>query len=280
MTSELAEIVLDWFAVTSYALAAVLFVVGFVFSLRRVTWSGFWLSLAGLVPHTVALAVRWVRVGHLPFLGFYEVVSGLALVSVVALGLIVWRHRDLVQLGVVLMPLTFLMMGGAMLAPKAGLAVTPKLASWWLTIHVGFAKLTYAAFIVSFALALVYLFRDREGGGRLRDVLEKLPSQEVIDDLSFKFVGAGFIFLGVMIAAGAIWANEAWGRYWGWDPVETWSLVSWLVYAIYLHLRLTHGWRGRKAAWLAVAALPVVVFSLIGVPIAYNSIHGAYIRGY
>ena len=95
---------------------------------------------------------------------------------------------------------------------------------------------------------------------------------------TIRFVGAGFVFQGIMIASGSIWANEAWGRYWGWDAVETWSLIAWAIYAVYLHLTLTLGWRGRKAAWVAILALPVSLFSLLGVPIAYNSIHGAYLK--
>ena len=92
-------------------------------------------------------------------------------------------------------------------------------------------------------------------------------------------MAVGFIFLSIMIVAGAIWANEAWGRYWGWDPIETWSLISWVVYAGYLHANLTLGWKGTRCAWYAVLALPVMVFTLIGVPIAYQSIHGAYLTG-
>jgi cytochrome c-type biogenesis protein CcsB len=121
---------------------------------------------------------------------------------------------------------------------------------------------------------------DPAPSGALDDILAKLPRQEILDDLSFRFVGFGFIVLGMMIAAGAIWANEAWGRYWGWDPIETWSLVSWLVYAAYLHTRLTLGWKGRRSAWFGALALPIVLFALIGVPIVYNSIHGAYLSGY
>lgn len=108
-------------------------------------------------------------------------------------------------------------------------------------------------------------------------MLAKLPPPDTIDELSVKFVGVGFIFLSIMIAAGSIWANEAWGRYWGWDPIETWSLITWLVYAGYLHSRYTLGWRGRRSAWFAVAALPFILFTLFGVPSVYNSIHGAYL---
>jgi cytochrome c-type biogenesis protein CcsB len=273
------EIVLMWAAVTLYALGAALFAVGFVFH-RPVMRVALMVSLAGLVPHTVATAIRWIRVGHPPMLGFYEVVPGLVYVAVILLGIMAWRRRGLESLGVIIMPLAFLMMGSSMLiAPASDMAMTPRLASWWLTIHVTFARLSFASFVASFALAIVFLVRDRGGENSWTDVLEKLPSQAVVDDLSFKFVAVGFIFLGVMIAAGAIWANEAWGRYWAWDPIETWSLITWLVYAGYLHLRLTMHWRGKKAAWVAVVALPIMVFTLIGVPLVYNSIHGAYLKG-
>ncbi|HEY3317512.1 MAG TPA: c-type cytochrome biogenesis protein CcsB [Coriobacteriia bacterium] len=273
------EIVLMWAAVTLYAAGSVLFTVGFVFH-RPLMRLAVAVSLAGLAPHTAATAIRWVRVGHPPMLGFYEVVPNLAWIAVVLFGLIVWRRRGLEPIGVVIMPISFLMIGASMLvAPRADMPLTPTLASWWLTIHISFAKLSYGSFLASFALAIVFLVRESGGGGRWSDVLEKLPSQAVIDDLSFKFIAAGFIFLGVMIAAGAIWANEAWGRYWNWDPIETWSLISWLVYAVYLHLRLTLGWRGKRAAWVAVAALPVVLFALVGVPLVYKSVHAAYLKG-
>ncbi len=273
------EIVLMWVAVTVYAAGSVLFAVGLIFH-RRLMGAATWVSMLGMLPHAAAIVVRWERVGHAPYIGFYEVVSSLAIICVAAFGLLAWRWRNLEVLGVVIMPLSFLMTAGAMLAPKTDLVIPPKLASWWLTIHVSFAKLSYAALVVSFALALFYLVRERKPQGFWSDVLGKLPSQEAIEDLEYKFMALGFILWGVMIASGAIWANEAWGRYWGWDPVETWSLISWLVYAICLHLRYTMGWHGRKAAWLAVAALPIVVFSLLGVPIVYATQHGAYIRGY
>lgn len=274
------EIVMMWSAVTMYALGAVLYVTGFVFSLPKVNVAALFVSVSGLLPHLAAVAVRWVRSGHGPYLGFYEVVSSFAFVSILVLGLLVWRNRAYAPAGLVITPLAFLLLGAAMFTPKADLPINAKLASWWLAIHVMFAKLTYAAFIASFVLALLYLLHDRIRRGVWADVFAKLPRQEVVDDLSFKFIAAGFIFLGIMIAAGAVWANEAWGSYWSWDPIETWSLISWIVYAVYLHARLTLGWRGRKAAWLAVAALPVVVFALIGVPVVYHSIHGAYLTGY
>ena len=274
-----SEILLMWAAVTFYAVGTILFAVGAVFRKERVLSVALWISLAGLIPHTLAVIIRWVAVGHGPYLGFYEVVSSYAWFSVVVLGLLSWWRPGLKVLGVIIMPVAFLMLGGAMLAPNSPLAVTPTLASWWLNIHVTFAKLSYTSFIAAFAVGVVYLIRDRKPGDGT-GVLDKLPPQEVLDDLIYRVVGIGFIFLSIMIVAGAIWANEAWGRYWGWDPIETWSLISWIVYAVYLHLRLTMGWRGKRSAIYAVVALPVMLFTLIGVPLAYNSIHGAYLKGY
>jgi len=271
---------LMWAAVTAYTLSAILFVFGTVFKSDKVLNVGLWIAMAGLVPHAVAIGIRWVAVGHGPYLGFYEVVSSYAFASVVALGIIAWMRPKLKLVGVLLMPVAVLLLGGAMLAPKSPLEITAKLASWWLTIHVAFAKLSYMSFIAAFALALLFLWRERRGEFKEGSMLSRLPSQAAVDDLSFRFVGVGFIFLSIMIVAGAIWANEAWGRYWGWDPIETWSLISWIVYAGYLHVRLTLGWHGRKAAWYAAAALPIVVFTLIGVPVLYQSIHGAYLEGY
>ena len=274
------EILLMWATVTFYTIGTILFVFGSVFRAQRVLTAALWVSLAGLLPQAVAIALRWIAVGHGPYLGFYEVVSSYAFVSVVALGIISWRRPSLKILGVLLMPIAVLTLGGAMLAPKSPLEISAKLASFWLTIHVTFAKLSYLSFIAAFALSVLYLVRERRGEPQKGNLLANLPSQSVIDDFAFRFVGVGFIFLSIMIVAGAIWANEAWGRYWAWDPIETWSLISWVVYAGYLHVRLTLRWSGERAAWYAVAALPLMLFTLVGVPLAYSSIHGAYLTGY
>ena len=273
------EIVLIWTAVMLYAGSTVLFAAGTVFVGKRLLTIGLVVGSAGLALHTAAFAVRWVRVGHAPFLGFYEVVSGYAFATVATAVFLGWWRPSLRPLGTILMPLSLLALGAAMLADKTDELTGGTLASWWLTVHVLFAKLSYSAFIVAFALSVVFLLRSRKGGLKPGSILEKLPDQDVVDDLAFRAAAVGMVFLSVMIAAGAIWANEAWGRYWAWDPIETWSLVTWLVYALYLHLRLTLGWAGRRSAWVLVAALPVVAFSFVVVPVVYNSIHGAYLQG-
>jgi len=273
--SPSTEIVIMWATVTAYALSAVLFIVGFIFARPRLVPVAFGLGILGIVPHVAAIAGRWARVGHAPFLGFYEVISTYALVGVAAYALLVWRKPQLRPAGLVLMPIAFLGLGAAMMAPSSDMPMTAGLASYWLGIHVAFAKLSYGSFITGFGLAVVYLLRERSPRWERR--LMRLPDQESIDQLGFRFSAAGLVFLGIMIVAGAIWANESWGRYWGWDPIETWSLVSWIVYAAIVHLRLTFGWRGRRFQWALVAGLPVLLFAMVGVVIIYESIHGAYL---
>jgi cytochrome c-type biogenesis protein CcsB len=175
------------------------------------------------------------------------------------------------------MPVAVLLLGGAMFTPKADLPLTPNLASYWLFIHVAFAFLAFAAFVASFGLGIVYVLRRRSKSGRWTERLERFPAQDVVDELTTRFVLAGFLFWGIMIVTGAIWANQAWGRYWGWDPIETWSLIVWIVYALYLHARYTMGWRGERLAWFAIVAMPVSLFALLGTPIVFNSIHGGYV---
>jgi len=271
------ELVCAWIAITLYAVSSVSFTVGTVFGKRSTEVFGIRAAWAGAAVHSLAVVLRWVRVGHGPYLGFYEVASLLALVTVVGFLLVARRHPGVYVAGVAVMPVAFLILGASLLVNPEAQAVTGSLASYWLVIHVVFANLAFGAYAVSFALAVAFLLKESGAAHRYQTLLDRFPPQDVLDGLTYRFVGAGFVFQTIMIASGSIWANEAWGRYWGWDPVETWSLIAWAIYAIYLHLTLTMGWRGRRAAWIAVLALPVILFSLLGVPIAYNSIHGAYL---
>lgn len=276
----LPEVMIMFAATVVYALASACLVIAVVFGKAKVERAGIWLSAAGFGIQVVSVAWRWIRVGHGPSLGFYEVASLLSLIGVGLFLTLVLMYRGFAVAGVAIVPLSLLILGASMLASKGADAVSGSLASFWLAIHVLFANLAYGGYAAAFVLSIAFLMREKTEDGkpvRFVKLLERLPEQEIVDDLTFKFVGAGFIFQGIMIASGAVWANEAWGRYWGWDPMETWSLIAWAVYAIYLHLRLTMGWRGRRAAWVTVLALPVLVFSLLGVPIVYKSIHGAYL---
>ena len=273
------EIMLMWAALTCYAAATALFVFGVVFGKEKLIRAGLIASAIGIVPQVAAMGVRWARVGHGPYIGYYEVVNGLTLFVVAFFAFAAWRNARLSVAGIAIMPVVVLLLGGAMFTPKADLPLTPNLASYWLFIHVAFANLAFAAFVASFGLAVSFVIRARSKTGKWAKRLDRLPAQDVVSELTTRFVLAGFLFWGIMIVSGAIWANQAWGRYWGWDPIETWSLIVWIVYAVYLHVRFTLGWRGERLAWFAILAMPLSLFALLGIPIIFHTAHGGYIGG-
>jgi cytochrome c-type biogenesis protein CcsB len=278
--SAATELALIWTTIGLYAVSTVLFVFGSVFAHRRLLELGLIAASAGLALQVTAFVLRWARVGRPPYVAFYETVSSFAFVTVTVVVVVGWLVPRLRPIGMLLMPLSLLALAASMFADESTQATDGSLASWWLTVHVIFTQLAMISFVLAFALAVAFLLRGRpRGSGRVQSLLDRLPSQDVVDDRSFRLAAVGLILWGIMIIAGAIWANELWGRYWGWDPIETWSLVVWLVYALYLHLRLTLGWRGRKSAWYLVAALPVGLFTFIGVPLLYSTIHVVYVRG-
>jgi len=283
-------IVLLWVAVGFYAVSAVAFVITAVFGLKRLLIPAIAISAVGLIPHGAAMILRWIMVGHAPYLGFFEIISLLVLFGVIGLLILTLYKRSLALVGVVIMPLAFLLLGGATLAPKSAIPITPSLASYWLGIHVAFAQLSFTAFFVAFALGIFYLIQDNREKKQLpvgadgsnktsapAGLWARLPKLPLLDNLIFRLTAVGFILWTIMIISGAIWANQSWGRYWSWDPIEVWSLIAWIVYAIYLHLRLTMHWRGKKSAIYVVAAMLVVAFAFVGVPFVYNSIHAAYL---
>ncbi len=273
------EILLMWAALTFYVAATAMFIFGVTLGKETLVRSAVFASALGLVVQLVALGLRWVRIGHGPYIGYYEVANLFTVFVVAFFVFVAWRNPRLRAAGIGIMPVAVLLLGGAMLTPKGGLPLSPNLASYWLFIHVVFASLAFAAFVISFGLAIAYVIRERSAGGAWAKRLEKLPVQEVMSDLTTRYVLAGFLFWAIMIVSGAIWANQAWGRYWGWDPIETWSLIVWIIYAVYLHVRFTLGWRGQRLAWFAIIAMPISLFALLGTPIVFNSIHGGYIGG-
>lgn len=267
------EALATWLALTAYAVATALSIVGVVF--MKPKWTAWSVTAAaiGLAFQTLSLALRWVRLGHGPYLGFYEVTASLVLFTVAVFVFAAWRNPRLAGAGVGVLPVALLLLGGSMFAQGQEVEMTAKLTSWWLALHVAFANLAFGAFALSFGCAVVYVAREHSAEGALARRFEKLPVQEVLESLTVRFVLIGFLFWGIMIATGSIWANEAWGRYWGWDPIETWSLIVWIIYAVYLHVRFTLKWSGTRLAWFAIIAMPLALFALIGIPLAFNTPH-------
>ena len=144
------------------------------------------------------------------------------------------------------------------------------LKSWWLVIHILFAMLALGSFAISFGAGVLFLIRKKSGNP---EHSTPIPGADQLDQLGTRCVVFGFICHTVMVLSGSIWANKAWGRYWGWDPTEVWSLFAWLLYGLYIHLRFLPSWRGRRSAIFAVIAFPIMVFSFWGVPHLWQSLH-------
>ena len=273
------EITLMWITLAVYFVSTLMFVVGVIFTKERLTHNALYAAAAGLAPQLAAVAVRWVRLGHGPYVGYYEVANALTLFTMVLFVVAALRNTRLSAIGIGVMPVAVLLLGGAMLSSKADIPITASLASYWLVIHVIFANMAFAAFVASFGLSIAYILRGRSPEARWAERLKALPDQLRVEDLSVRFVLAGFLLWGMMIVSGAIWAEESWGRYWSWDPIETWSLIVWLIYAVFLHLRYTMRWKGERLAWFSVISMPIALFCLIGIPTVYNTIHAGYIGG-
>jgi cytochrome c-type biogenesis protein CcsB len=174
---------------------------------------------------------------------------------------------------VLVMPVSFVLMGWAgTLIKDAAMQVAPALQSGWIWAHIIGAATGFGAVLTAAGVGLMYLLKERNPGG----IYERLPKITVLDNLSYRFVAGGFILYGLMIVTGAFWANQVKGTYWNWDPVEVWSLISWLTYGIYLHLRITFGWRGKRLAWYALIALLAMIISYWGIPFTMETFHAGF----
>lgn len=240
--------------------------------LANVAMSLTWLA-TGLL--TVALVLRGVWAGRVPWGNMYEFsISSAWGVLVVFLALS--TRRDLRWLGLFVVTPALLTLGLAVTVLYTEAAqLVPALKSYWLAIHVSAAIICAGAFTVagsSAGLSLIQSRRERSGRA-WHGPMAQVPSAEKLQVFTSRLIAFSFPLWTFSVIAGAIWAENAWGRYWGWDPKETWALITWLVYAAYLHARSTAGWRGDKASWIAILGLVTFLINYFGVNIFVNSLH-------
>ncbi len=261
----------------AYMAAAILYTVCLGYRSSNIARSATFAAILGFIANTAFLALRWRISGHPPFVNGYEFlisfswgITGIYLFTE-------WRYR-LRIIGAFVMPVAWLLLAYiALLMPeqakKAG-DLMPALQSNWLTFHVATAIASYGAFALSFGTGIMYLLKHKmEENQSASDFYKRMPSLEVLDKISYNFIAAGFPLLSIVIVTGAIWAESAWGHYWSWDPKETWSLITWLVYAAYLHARFTRGWRGKKSAWMSILGFLFVLFTFFGVNYLLSGFH-------
>jgi cytochrome c-type biogenesis protein CcsB len=270
-----------------YLAVAILFLTGELWSSPRPLAAGRITLWLGLGMHTGALLGRWVEsytlaaahaptatiadklqliVIQAPLSNFYESLIFFAW-CLPALGLLAFRRHLKGYLGALTAILATLLLAYASFGVDSQIRpLMPALKSNWLLIHVVTAFLGYAAFTLAFGTAILYLIQER----RRRPSLPPLPH---LDGLIYRTTVLGFLMLTLGIATGAVWAETAWGRYWSWDPKETWSLITWFIYAALLHARLLKGWHGRRIAWLAVLGFMAVLFTYFGVSFLLTGLH-------
>ncbi|PKN68092.1 MAG: c-type cytochrome biogenesis protein CcsB [Deltaproteobacteria bacterium HGW-Deltaproteobacteria-15] len=229
-------------------------------------------TLAGLIGHSMGLIYRWVEsyrlgIGHAPLSNLYESLIFFAWAIILLYLLIEWRTRNR-SVGVFITPIAFLAMAYASYSPNINSRIqplVPALKSNWLIAHVLTCFLGYAAFALAFCLSLMYFFKrmDKPSGKNL--FVKLIPGTSILDDLNYQMVAIGFLLLTLGIITGSVWAHSAWGTYWSWDPKETWSLITWLVYAAFLHSRMVRGWRGKRLAVMSIVGFSCVLFTYFGV---------------
>ena len=235
------------------------------------------LTAAGALTHAGVLVTRGMATERLPWGNMYEFATAVVLVAVVAFLVLALRSPGLRHVGVfVLAPVVLSMVAiGLFLYVESGPLVAA-LRSSWLAVHVSTAILGFGVFFVSGIASVLYLVRSRyeaRGGSADGGLAARLPSAASLDRVAHRTAVFGFPIWTFAVIAGAIWAESAWGRFWGWDPKETWAFIAWVVYAAYLHARTTAGWRGRPAAWVNVVGLAVMVFNLTYVNMVSAGLH-------
>lgn len=235
--------------------------------LMAVMWAVLYVTL---LLHTAGLIFRWaesyqIGMGHVPLSNFYE--SLIFFAWCVGLILIIMKKRLSYPLITALASLIALFfMAYASLSPSVQRGIQPlipALQSNWLHVHVITCFLAYAAFAVSFIAGILYLVEWKG----------IVPPKETLDEINYRSIIVGFPMLTAGILTGAVWAHYAWGTYWGWDPKETWSLITWIVYALYLHARLVKGWKGKRIAMVSIVGFLSVIFTYFGVNFILSGLH-------
>jgi cytochrome c-type biogenesis protein CcsB len=223
------------------------------------------------VGNAAGMIMRWVEsyrlgIGHAPLSNMYESLVFFSWTIVVIYLVIERRYKSRI-IGAFATPIAFLAMAYASLSPNVSDRIqplVPALKSNWLIAHVITCFLGYAAFAIAFSISLMYLFKKSAKEDKIH-LLARLPESNVLEELTHQMVTFGFLFLSIGIITGAVWANSAWGSYWSWDPKETWSLITWFIYATLLHARMMRGWHGRRIAYLSIIGFMAVLFTYFGV---------------
>lgn len=267
------EFIFFWFTAIFYGVSTFFYILSFISKKEKFIRWGTVLVWLGFLAQTLSSVWFWAKIGaDVSTLHTFTVMTrviGTAWMGVLVFLLAQLFAKPVRPAGVLVMPITILLLIWAATSTKEVGTIPVMIATWWFWVHISSGGLAFGFVLTAGAVALLYLLEETTSS-------EKLSELKELDNLNYRFVALGFLMLTIMIISGSLWANQAHGRYWGWDPIEIQSLVSWLIYAIWLHLRLTFGWRGRKLAWYSLFALVVIGINLTGVPFMEKAFHSGF----
>jgi ABC-type transport system involved in cytochrome c biogenesis permease subunit len=258
-----------WAALVLYVLAGSLAIFGVVMRRlpERVVLG---LLISGLLLQTASIALRWERVGHGPYITLFEVLLSNIWSLLTLYTLAYWRIRAIRATAAVVMPIMFVMMGWLLMSGTGEGHLPATYHTVWLFIHISFGKLFLGNVLIAVGIAGIVLLRSTQYG---RDRFANMPTDARLDDLCFRFMSVGIIFETLMLMVGAIWAQDAWGRYWAWDPLETWAFMTWLMMAFTLHTRVAYRVSPRVGAMLVIGVFVLAFLTFFGTPFISTSAH-------
>ncbi len=260
-------------AVFTYLLATAGFLVNIITLKKQVEKAATFFLLGGFCLHTLSVVLRWIVAGHPPLVNLHESLSFFSWATVGAYLAFQWKLK-VKALGAFVTPMATVIMAASSMQQTKILPLAPALKSIWLLIHATICLVADAVLLLAFCLAGMYLLQERQiKGKKLGAVFKRLPSLQTLDAMSGLCLKIGFPLLTLGIVTGSIWAEQAWGSYWSWDPKETWSLITWFVYAALLHQRMAVGWQGRRAAIMTIIGFVALVFTFLGVSLLLPGAH-------
>ena len=269
---EQLQVPLLWVMLAAYIGAFVLYAFSFWSRNTDIQKLAIKVVYIGLAVNTATVALRMALIHGLPLNNGFE--FGLSFVFAIMVAyVIVERKFDLGAVGMFILPVAMVISIWLVSVDLTIQPVMPALRSYWLAVHVSAAVIAYGAFAVSFAVSVAFLLKERAQNNAESRLQQALPTLKVLDRISYRCIFVGLPFLTIMLITGSVWAQYAWGSFWSWDPKETWALITWLVYALYLHTRFLKGFQGKKAAWLSVLGFVAVIFTFFGVSYLLPGMH-------
>lgn len=258
-----------WAGLLLYTLAGIVAIHAAVFR-KRPERTILALIIVGIALHTLAIAHRWNRLGYAPFNNMFEMLSWNVWGMMLALAITYWRLPIVRPIAAVIMPIVILVMGWMMIIPVQDSLPPVTYDTVWLFIHIAFIKIFLGGVLVAVGLAGIVLLRRTAAGQRW---FERLPNNASLDELAFRCMLFGLIFDTLGILAGAIWAQDAWGRYWSWDPLETWSFLTWITLGLAIHARINLKLQPATGAVLILGVFVVAFLTFFGIPFVSTALH-------